>query len=70
MTRRNLNKKARLSAPTDEDEANYDEVTYNGKMKVDCICPKCGKKHVMVFCWIGRGIPRKYCPSCKGRYDD
>jgi hypothetical protein len=37
-------------------------------MKVECLCPKCGRKHVMTFHWIGRGTPRKYCPSCKGSY--
>ncbi|NNL75624.1 MAG: hypothetical protein HKO68_04730, partial [Desulfobacterales bacterium] len=38
--------------------------------KVGCICPKCGQEHVMAFHWIGRGIPRKYCPSCKGNCSD
>jgi hypothetical protein len=36
------------------------------KMKVECICPMCGKNHTMSINWIGRGIPRKYCQSCKG----
>ena len=31
----------------------------------DCVCPKCGKKHVMNFRWIGRGVPRKFCQLCK-----
>jgi hypothetical protein len=35
------------------------------KTRVECICPKCGKKHVMNFHWIGRGTPRKFCPLCK-----
>jgi hypothetical protein len=35
------------------------------KSKVECICPKCGKKHIMNFHWIGRGTPRKYCQSCR-----
>jgi transposase len=30
-----------------------------------CICPRCGKKHDMKLLWIGRGAPRKFCPSCK-----
>ena len=32
-----------------------------------CICPKCEETHVMKMKWIGRGIPRKFCPSCEGR---
>jgi predicted RNA-binding Zn-ribbon protein involved in translation (DUF1610 family) len=35
------------------------------KSKVECVCPKCGKKHIMNFHWIGRGTPRKYCQSCR-----
>jgi hypothetical protein len=35
------------------------------KQSVVCICPKCGQRHVVIFRWIGRGIPRKYCPPCK-----
>ncbi len=45
----------------DECEALLD----HDKSKVECLCPKCGKKHVMNFHWIGRGIPRKYCQSCR-----
>jgi hypothetical protein len=44
---------------------DYDETKYNNKMKVECVCPKCGIKHKMNFHWIGRGTPRKYCPACK-----
>jgi ribosomal protein S27AE len=44
----------------------FDDNSYNSKMKVECLCPKCGQRHVMAFHWIGRGTPRKYCPSCKG----
>jgi hypothetical protein len=36
------------------------------KTKFECICPMCGKKHTMNINWIGRGVPRKYCQSCKG----
>jgi len=48
------------------DAGDFDEIKYNDKIKVECICPKCGQKHKMNFHWIGRGTPRKYCPSCKG----
>ena len=46
-------------------EADFDDKSYNSKMKVECICPKCGERHVLAFHWIGRGTPRKYCQSCK-----
>jgi|GEM_PF-2182978 len=58
----------RPSTLTHDAEIESDGIPYNAKMKVDCICPKCDRKHVMAFHWIGRGIPRKYCPSCKGSY--
>jgi hypothetical protein len=35
------------------------------KAAVECICPKCGQRHIVNFHWIGRGIPRKYCNLCK-----
>jgi len=44
----------------------YDDNIDYDKMKVECICPKCGKKHMMNFHWIGRGTPRKFCTLCKG----
>ena len=54
-------KSIKAKAPDDFDDGiDFD------KMKVECICPKCGKKHVMNFHWIGRGTPRKFCPPCKG----
>ena len=34
----------------------FDECIDYSKMKVECICPKCGQRHVMNFKWIGRGI--------------
>jgi len=42
-----------------------DAMVDHDKSKVECLCPKCGKKHIMNFHWIGRGIPRKYCQSCR-----
>jgi transposase-like protein len=37
------------------------------KSKVECICPNCGRRHTMNIRWIGRGVPRKFCPSCRDR---
>jgi len=47
----------------DSDELSYD-INFD-KMKVECVCPKCGNKHTMNFHWIGRGTPRKFCQPCK-----
>jgi hypothetical protein len=33
----------------------------------ECICPNCGKRHTMNIRWIGRGVPRKFCQSCRDR---
>ena len=55
----------RLASIDNLEGGEFDEITYNDKMKVECICPKCGRKHTMTFHWIGRGTPRKYCPLCK-----
>ena len=38
------------------------------KMKMECICPKCGRQHIENICWIGNGTPRKYCQACKGSF--
>ena len=65
----NLNKKnnrlSRKSFKAKEPDEFDDGIDYD-KMKVECICPKCGKKHFVNFHWIGRGIPRKFCPPCNG----
>ncbi|MGD9300756.1 MAG: hypothetical protein PVI13_04235 [Desulfobacterales bacterium] len=57
-----------FSAVNETERVDINELPFNDKMKVECLCPKCGRKHVMTFHWIGRGTPRKYCPSCKGSY--
>lgn len=58
--------KEMLNTNENLDAGDFDEIKYNDKIKVECICPKCGQKHKMNFHWIGRGTPRKYCPVCKG----
>lgn len=40
------------------------------KLNVECICPKCGKQHMMSIHWIGRGKPRKFCNSCRDSNHD
>ena len=55
-----------LSSSEELDDFEFDDKSYISKTKVECICPKCGQRHVVVFNWIGRGTPRKYCQSCKG----
>ena len=69
MARNELNEKnnrlSRKSFNATEPDEFYDGIDYD-KMKMECICPKCGKKHFVNFHWIGRGTPRKFCPPCKG----
>ena len=66
----NPDKMAHLSFSEELDGVEFDDKSYNSKMKVECICPKCGQRHVMAFHWIGRGTPRKYSQYCKGRSDE
>ena len=61
---KSLKYKSALNVETAADD--YDENKYNDKLKIECICPKCGIKHKMKLLWIGRGTPRKFCQTCKG----
>jgi hypothetical protein len=62
---KNNNRSFRKSFKAETPDELHDEIDFD-KMKVECICPKCGNKHMMNFHWIGRGTPRKFCPPCKG----
>ena len=42
-------------------DEKLDEAHETFKKGIECICPKCGEKHVMDLMWIGRGTPRKFC---------
>jgi hypothetical protein len=56
--------------PLEDADHEFDELSEVegfGKSKVECLCPGCGKMHVMKMRWIGRGIPRKFCQSCRDR---
>ena len=44
-------------------KSNKSQPTY--KTSTQCVCPRCGKPHNRMLYWTGRGIPRKYCPSCE-----
>ena len=59
-------RKYRIDSYDKMDAGDFEEIKYSNKTKVECICPKYGQKHKMNFHWIGRGTPRKYCPTCKG----
>jgi transposase-like protein len=63
--KRNLSKKAPKKLPQAAAAEDMEIVVDHDKSKVECLCPKCGKKHIMNFHWIGRGTPRKYCQSCR-----
>ncbi len=54
-----------LSSDMDDGDESYE---FNHKTVVECLCPCCGKKHLMNFHWIGRGVPRKFCKSCRPSY--
>jgi len=51
----------------DQEPDRVSEIETFAKSKVECICPNCGKMHIMKMRWIGRGIPRKFCQSCRDR---
>lgn len=55
--------------PTEDFDHEFDEPSGAnlGKSKIECICPGCGKMHVVKMRWIGRGVPRKFCQSCRDR---
>jgi len=36
-----------------------------GKRKVASKCPRCGTIHKINMLWIGRGMPRIFCPDCR-----
>jgi len=60
----------KANQPLEDADHGFDElseITGFGKSKVECICPGCGKMHVMKIRWIGRGVPRKFCESCRNR---
>jgi len=46
-----------------------DNFTASVKTSVECICPKCGQRHVMQFYWTGDFTPRKYCKQCRNLID-
>lgn len=60
----------RAEEPLPDDGLEFDDVfdvTGFAKSKVECICPGCGKIHAMKMRWVGRGVPRKFCHSCRDR---
>ncbi len=63
--KRNMPTKSVRKLTKDNAHDDSDAMVDHDKSKVECLCPKCGKKHIMNFHWIGRGIPRKYCQSCR-----
>jgi hypothetical protein len=38
---------------------------YFRKTLVECICPKCRRRHFMKMHWIGDFRPWKYCKHCR-----
>jgi len=59
-----------IKEPLEDADPEHDQVSeVDGfaKSKVECICPGCGKMHIMKMRWIGRGVPRKFCQNCRDR---
>ncbi len=48
---------------------DYSDFDYDEKIRVECICPGCGRRHMMKFYWTGTVTPRKYCKDCKNRVE-
>ncbi|MFO7708051.1 MAG: hypothetical protein R6V84_07740 [Desulfobacterales bacterium] len=60
----------RTKVRLEDSDHEFDDAQEDGrfsKSKIECICPGCGKMHVMKMNWIGRGAPRKFCQSCRDR---
>jgi hypothetical protein len=53
--------------PLEDADNNFDGGTNLAKSKMECICPRCGKMHIMKIQWIGKGVPRKFCQHCRDR---
>jgi len=51
----------------DQDLDGLYETKGSGKSKVECICPSCGKVHLMKIHWTGKGMCRKFCENCRNR---
>jgi hypothetical protein len=49
----------------EEDRESFQCSNQNENLTVECICPKCGTHHKMKMLWTGRGMPKKFCQSCK-----
>ena len=49
----------------------YKPPRYNEIHGVSTICkgPLCEKKHKVRMNWIGRGVPKMFCPVCKGQQE-
>jgi len=61
--KRNASRKHEKQIENPDDK--FEVVVDCDKLKVECICPKCGKRHILNFHWIGRGKPRKFCQNCR-----
>jgi transposase-like protein len=59
--------KEEMLEDADQELDEVAEARRSSKPKVECICPGCGKFHIVKMHWIGRGVPRKFCQSCRDR---
>jgi len=47
------------------DNCSEDYTLDRDRYLVECICPKCRTRHHIYLNWMGRGVPRKFCNSCR-----
>jgi hypothetical protein len=50
-----------------EDFDEFAEGRCAKKATVECICPSCRTLYTMKMNWVGRGVPRKFCQSCRDK---
>ena len=56
--------KCSLAKPANQKQIGAQTGKLDGK-PTTAICPKCGREHIVVIPWTGRGVPRKYCDKCR-----
>ena len=59
--------KKEILEDADQEHDKVAESRRSGKSMIECICPGCGELHTMKIHWSGRGVPRKFCESCRER---
>jgi hypothetical protein len=70
MKKRKTDDHSNTKQPLEDADPEFDDVSELegfGRSRTACVCPMCGKMHAMKIRWVGRGVPRKFCPHCRDR---